>query len=94
MKIEKSLFLGLTLIGIFYNPLALIPTAMVFIYILANEHSLNKKNEQKIIKIIEEEIAKITTSLENKESDIQKVKDSIIGLKLERGITAKMVRNG
>jgi hypothetical protein len=94
MRNEKLLFLGLTLVGVFHNPLALIPAGMVFIYVLANEHSINKKNHDSLKKHIDEEIFKLEESFNNTTVDIQRVKDSIIGLKLERGLSNRSVRNG
>ena len=92
MNIEKILFLILTLIGIFYNPLSIIAAGMVFIYILASEHSLNKKNKSDVLTHVNNELNKLQNSINVNEENIQRVKDSIIGLKLERGLSSKTMR--
>ena len=96
MNLEKGLFLLLTLVGIFHQPLALIPAGMVFVYILSVEHSIHKKNYDSLLKHIDQEILKLNESASETDNNIQKVKDSIIALKMERGIASmnKMARNG
>jgi hypothetical protein len=96
MNLEKSLFLLLTLVGVFHQPLALIPAGMVFIYILSVEHSIHKKNYESLLKHIDEKVLKLDESINETDNNLQKVKDSIIALKMERGIASmnKMARNG
>ena len=92
MITEKLIVLALIVTGILFNPIAMAGAAMVISYVFFTEKIINKKQEDEF----KAEIAKLNTALDKaivkSEEDVQKLKDAMISLKMERGIT-KMVRS-
>lgn len=92
MIIEKIIVLCLICTAVLFKPIAMIGAAMLCAYVFFSEKLINKKQEDEL----KAEITKLNVALDKailkSEEDVQKLKDAMISLKMERGIT-KMVRS-
>ena len=90
MKLEKVLFLALAILGFTLKPLALIPASIIAAYIFFKEKQFNDSdfdNLSKQIKIKKKEVD--SKSTENADM-FQKLKDSIVSLKMSNNIKSRL----
>ena len=92
MSIEKLIFLALVGMGVSTNSIALIPAGMIILYIFFKEKQMNDQELSSIHKELEKLKAVILQQEDNSKVEIQKLKDSVISLKMDKGIN-KMVRS-
>ena len=86
MIIEKILFLILVFVGLTHNQAALVPSGMLFVYICVSEFLTSKKDKEALRKYIDDEISKLGKSIDETDNDIQKLNNSIVSLKMDKGI--------
>jgi hypothetical protein len=92
MSIEKLIFLVLVSMGVYNNPIALVPAGMMILYIFFKEKQMNDQELNSVHKELEKLKLVIMQQEENSKVEIQKLKDSVISLKMDKGIN-KMVRS-
>lgn len=92
MSIEKLIFLALVGMGVSTNSIALIPAGMIILYIFFKEKQMNDQELSSIHKELEKLKTVILQQEDNSKVEIQKLKDSVISLKMDKGIN-KMVRS-
>lgn len=86
MKVEKCLFLVFCSLGIIFKPVSLVASFFILIYILLKELKASKDDCDELKKLIAVLEQKHVDDSTHTSSEIQKIKDSIISLKMNHGI--------